>query len=518
MNGHYKYVCLFGLDGMGNFNKNTDTPNLDRIFGNYAQTFYGYSMDPTISAENWGGMLLGALPVVHGLTNSIVSRKEYNNKSLPSVFKRIREVYPDDYLASYVNWNPINIGIIENDIGVDKQTADNDELLTEKIVKAVDDKPLFMFIQFDDIDGAGHHFGYGTEDFLSQIRKSDLLIGKVFDAYCEAGIIDETLFMAISDHGGYIRSHGGYSDGEKYIYFAARGNGISKGEIGYMQTKDTAATVLYALGIDLPEQDISGFSSKIPSGIFEGVGMDYIMPEKLPSYPVHSDTPAFQSDAGLTSFFDVNKIALCMFFDNNLIDETGKITAVEHNRVKYYSDGVRGARGEIGLTGFADLQNLSVGDKSFSVSFWHKIDRSIDRDPVVLANKTWNRDRSASGVVFSVRSNDSLINLGCGTDDFDIVTPFPENVSDGWVHITGVIDKEIRQVRVYHDFELAHVVSLDERYLSSLDNGTFVLGEDTDYIMNTENLKQIVNIDDLIVFSYALSDYDILKLKNYYSN
>ncbi len=114
----YDYVVVIGVDGMGNFNKNTDTPNIDRIFADGAQTFYGYSMLPTVSAQNWGGMLLGASPAVHGLTNGYISQFEHSLAHLPSVFKRIRDAFPDAFLASYCNWNPINHGLIEHTLGV----------------------------------------------------------------------------------------------------------------------------------------------------------------------------------------------------------------------------------------------------------------------------------------------------------------------------------------------------------------------------------------------------------------
>ena len=107
----YKYVAVIGVDGIGNFNTQTATPNIDEIFKNGATTNYGLSMDPTISAENWGSMLLGAEPVVHGLTNSIIGHHDHKDEMLPSLFKRIKAAYPDALLASYCNWNPINIGL-----------------------------------------------------------------------------------------------------------------------------------------------------------------------------------------------------------------------------------------------------------------------------------------------------------------------------------------------------------------------------------------------------------------------
>ena len=47
-------------------------------------------------------IVIGVGPEVHGLTNGIVSSTPYNVKSpFPSLFKRIRDVYPDPVLGSY---------------------------------------------------------------------------------------------------------------------------------------------------------------------------------------------------------------------------------------------------------------------------------------------------------------------------------------------------------------------------------------------------------------------------------
>ena len=74
--------------------------------------------------------------------------------------------------------------------------------------------------------------------------------------------------IAISDHGGINRAHGGWTDAEKYVTFAAKGKGISKSEIEEMNIRDLAAIVLYALGIDLPAIDEQGWTSQIPAKIF----------------------------------------------------------------------------------------------------------------------------------------------------------------------------------------------------------------------------------------------------------
>jgi len=514
----YKYVAVLGLDGMGNFNREADTPNIDRIFENGAKTYYALSMNPTISAENWGGMLLGTTPVVHGLTNSIVGNREYVNDDIPSVFKRIRKEHPDAVLHSFCNWNPINHGIIEHDLDVRMETADNDKLLCEKIIPAISEKPEFLFVQFDDIDGAGHHYCYGTPEQHKVISEIDGYVGAIYDEYERLGMLDDTLFVVLADHGGRIHSHGGYSDTEKYIFAGARGKGIVNSEIEYMQTRDISSIVLYALGLEYPEFDSKGYSSQIPLGIFPWFDKEYYREEAHPYNPIFKPTPAFDSENGLASFFDKDKIKLACFFDNNLKDETGKCNLKEYGICKYYSDGVRNERIELGSTGFAEIEGLSIGENSFTVSMWIKLDRSMPEEPAIIANKCWdNGNRNTTGFSAALRSDDLILNIGCDGDDFDIVTPFPDSISNGWVHATVAVDKENKKVRVYFNFELCHTVELEPQYLVNLDNLPFGLGTDGKGVQDKIKSEFIFNIDDLFVFDGAFSEEDINKLKEYYN-
>ena len=89
----YGHTAIVGLDGMGAFSGDTPTPRMDEIFENGAKTLRAISLFPTISAQNWGAMLLGAEPEVHGLTNGKVSQQEYTNKALPSIFTTVRRAF-----------------------------------------------------------------------------------------------------------------------------------------------------------------------------------------------------------------------------------------------------------------------------------------------------------------------------------------------------------------------------------------------------------------------------------------
>jgi len=272
----FKHVFIMGVDGAGSFVKEAETPCFDRIFANGAVTYRALASFPTISAECWGSMILGIGPEIHKLKNETLSQRPYPSDSpYPSLFRRIREAFPDASLGSYCAWFRISDGLIEEGLDVETATA-YDTNLAPMICDFIKEKrPTFLFCQFDSVDGAGHKFGYGSEGHLNQINVVDQLIGDVYDTTVKSGLADDTLFIYIADHGGTPfngtgASHGGWTDAEKYVTFAATGRGVCSGTVGPMNVRDIAAIVLYALGLDLPDFDEEGWTSQVPEGLFEG--------------------------------------------------------------------------------------------------------------------------------------------------------------------------------------------------------------------------------------------------------
>lgn len=281
MSRKHFHIIVIGVDGAGSWFRAADTPNFDRIFENGAVTYNALSSKPTISAECWGSMLIGVGPEIHGLTNDIVSSVPYDTASpYPSLFRRIREAYPKAVLGSYCDWEPITKGIVENHIGVSHATAHDTELTPVICDYIRENKPDFLFIHFDSVDGAGHSTGYGLPAFIDRIHVVDKLIGDVYSAVEESDMLEETFFIVIADHGGTNDengkgSHGGWTDEEKYVTFAATGKGINKTEIEEMNIRDLAAIVLYSMGIELPDFDEKGWTSQIPEGLFADYKGEY---------------------------------------------------------------------------------------------------------------------------------------------------------------------------------------------------------------------------------------------------
>lgn len=284
----YSRVMIFGVDGAGDYFNKCEVPNFDRIFGHGSRSFTALSQFPTISAQNWGSVLHGVTYQTHKVTNEIAAAMNFVNKDLPSVYRVCAEARPGTVSASIVNWYPINKGIVENKVpGLYKINAGEiykgpsddeaiDRTACEQIIEFIQDKdPVIMYTHLDGPDHGGHSYGYGTPEYITAVQHADELVGRIYDAYCEKGWKDDTLFILVTDHGHVCKKrkdgttyggHGGWTDSEKYVTLAVAGGlgDVIDGMMGQASTMDVASIALYGLGIKQP----AVYESRVPKNVF----------------------------------------------------------------------------------------------------------------------------------------------------------------------------------------------------------------------------------------------------------
>lgn len=526
-NATYDRVIIIGIDGAGAFFKGARTPVMDEIFMNGAVTYSMQASTPSISAQSWGSLFHGVMPEIHGLTNDIAEANEFDpNSDIPSFFRVVREAYPDAELASFCTWNTINVGIIEDNLGVTKDTADNDEALTEKILNYLDENdPKLLFIHFDDVDAAGHDSVYGNGKHIHQIETSDEYIGQIYEKLEEKGLLKNTLFIVTSDHGGKGRSHGGDDDSEMDIMFAAAGKTVvnggdpesinENGDMDNMQIRDTAAVVLQAFGLDIPE----GWTSVVPNDLFEGVSTTTARKETdipiLNPHRYHETTEAPKDDSGnyITDVLGEDKVLYYIHFDGawtgdvvdamgNSVSEVGEIFFVDG----YFGNALQTDKGCVIADGF------KPGNNSFSVALWMKTN-GTDGDPCVISNKDWS-DGSNPGFLLALRSDNIKFNLSDNENRMDEDFALPVDYKVGWMHVILSVDRDAGTVSLSYDFNPFTTVDItDELKDCSFDgiNG-LVIGQDgtTEY----DPLPAIV--DEVVIINGAITEDDVAALAAYY--
>lgn len=268
----YKRVVVIGIDGAGNAVKDPEAKatNILDLMEAGAGTFDAKAMLPTISAQNWGAILHGVTPDKHQLTNDIVAATSYPEKNAyPSYMKLLKQERPNLQQASFATWSSINIGIIEDSAGAYKQNSGSDKETVQKVIDYIQKEGTNtrnIFVHLDEVDGAGHNHGYFTPTFYKQLEKEDEYVGDIMQALEDEGLMEDTLIIITSDHGGAGTGHGGSTPEEQTIFWAAKGASIAPGtELVNVANMDTAAVVAHALRLDIPKY----WDAKIPDGLFQ---------------------------------------------------------------------------------------------------------------------------------------------------------------------------------------------------------------------------------------------------------
>ena len=504
-----KRVVLFGTDGAGTFFEETPTPNIDRIFRNGAVCRRTLTEMPTISAECWGSMLHGVDCRRHGLTNWVTGKRPFPPDSpYPSVFRVIRENRPDAKMASFCEWNNVNTGIIEDNLGVYKVWAQGDELIQAALDYIAGHDFTLIYFHFDITDHEGHAHGYGSPEHLSAVTLTDSYVGRVTEAIEKRGWLEDTLLIVEPDHGGTPPdeqghgSHGGGSDAEKYVCFFAAGGGVQHTELHDMLVRDTAPAILHALGLKIPET----WNSRVPGGLFPDVPENLPRPEGL---PIVTQTPRLKENAG--SFLQelaILKPVLYLPFPS--LDDLPSGT--ERMGKLYRVEGLRGhaMRFDDGALSIP----CRLDSESISFTAWLCLDAVENRMPVLSVRCAEDGSAwfcaAATGedhLVMSVRLSD--VNK---TRHMEV--GLPPRQTGSWMFMAASFDADEGTASFSLNFEpFMRQLLPGKQVVKDGKNARLLLGVDD---LSTPEQRLPGILEDVCVYGKALTDVDIARLKAYY--
>ncbi len=256
-----KHIILFGSDGFGAYAfKKAKIPNIRRMMNNGCYSLEARSVLPSSSAVNWASMIMGSGPELHGYTEwgsktpELPSRKIGKGGIYPTIFSLIDEKFPNAKKGVSYTWDGIGYLFEKNMVDLDFNGKTDEETVEKAIEFLVKEKPIFTFIHVDEPDGTGHKIGHDTPEYYQTTEKIDSLVGKMITALEEQKMMEETIIIFTSDHGGINKGHGGKTLLEVEIPWIIYGKGIQKKKIEEtVVTYDTGTTIAFLLGLEIPE-------------------------------------------------------------------------------------------------------------------------------------------------------------------------------------------------------------------------------------------------------------------------
>lgn len=262
-----KHVVLIGLDGWGAYSlPKADMPNVKKLMEDGAYTLKKRSTLPSSSAINWASIFMGAGPELHGYTEwgsktpELPSRVLNQHGIFPTVFQLLRDARPKAEIGCLYEWEGIKYLVDTLALNYRHQVIDYNKTPTELSSVAAtyikEKQPILVAICFDSPDHTGHTEGHDTPAYYEKLKELDVYVGQIVQAAKDAGILDDTIFILTSDHGGIDKGHGGKTMQEMETPFIISGKNVKSGlrfdDVSMMQF-DVASTIAYIFNLEQPQ-------------------------------------------------------------------------------------------------------------------------------------------------------------------------------------------------------------------------------------------------------------------------
>lgn len=261
-----KHVVYIGLDGWGSYSvAKAEMPTVKSLMESGSYTLKKRTVLPSSSAVNWASMFMGAGPELHGYTEwgsrtpELPSRVILKNNIFPTIFQLYRDANPQAEIGALYEWDGIKFLVDTLSVNYHEKAPDYNKFptalceMSEKYIKG--NKPSLVAICFDNPDHVGHGDGHDTPAYYAKLKELDSYIARIVKAVEEAGMMQETIFIITSDHGGINKGHGGKTMQEMETPFIIAGKNIKKGgEFSEsMMQYDVASTMAYIFGLQQPQ-------------------------------------------------------------------------------------------------------------------------------------------------------------------------------------------------------------------------------------------------------------------------
>ena len=201
------------------------TPVIDELARNGIFSWDAQTEAVTVSGSAWTSLLTGVHVAKHKVVGNDFSSKDNDYRT---IFSLAKEWKPELKSVAHSSWESIISRIFENDSLDIKDSGSDCEMAERMAADIKNDLGHLYFIQFDDIDGAGHSSGYGpgSPEYIKSIETTDSYVGQIIEAINQRPENEKWFIALVSDHGGIDKGHGNPLPEEITIAFILSGKNI----------------------------------------------------------------------------------------------------------------------------------------------------------------------------------------------------------------------------------------------------------------------------------------------------
>lgn len=242
-------VVLISIDGLRpDAVLQAEAPTLLRLAQTGAYSWQAQTIFPPVTLPSHASMLCGCPVEAHGLTWNDYRPRE-GTIQVPTIFSVARAAGLRTVLVAgkekFQHFNsPGAVEVFVFAVNGDQDVADQ---AIAQVASGFD----LMFVHFPNMDYFGHLSGWMSNRYLGALTRTDEAVGRLL-----AALPEQTTVIVTSDHGGHGLGHGSNIPEDMTIPWIVNGPGVvSNHEIATpITTLDSAATVLYVLGLEAPAE------------------------------------------------------------------------------------------------------------------------------------------------------------------------------------------------------------------------------------------------------------------------
>jgi arylsulfatase A-like enzyme len=256
-------VIVIGIDGFSvDGYARSKSPRIHELASRSAWTLEARGVMPTLSSPNWESIISGAGPEQHGITSNGILRKmaglepvcRDEEGKFPTMFEVLRKQRPTAKIAVFHDWDGF-AELLEKDVpDVLKHVAGAAKTTQAAAKYWEENRPDLLFLHLDNVDHAGHEFGWSSGQYFKAVEQADSYVGVILDMLDRLAALDSTYVILTSDHGGKGHNHGKNSILEIQVPWIMLGPDTASGALtSPVYGFDTAATVTWILGLTAPD-------------------------------------------------------------------------------------------------------------------------------------------------------------------------------------------------------------------------------------------------------------------------